>query len=461
MSLKASRVGLLLVAGLLILAPTLLLQSSDGDRAGATYSQGSLRVTIPYRARHSGSGQLSIDLLSPEDEVVGHAERRVEVDAGKARWHEELKLEKPPGFEEVVWHRLRYRFTYAGEKDPAVSGIASVSEILRMPVIHVMGQQSYLAGGSAALRVVVTDRNNQTVGGTLRIVLQTGGKSHSLFTGRLNRRGTAEAQFRFPAGLSGSYQLRYVVDTPIGSAEFMQQVRLQDKVSILLTTEKPIYQPGQTIHVRALALDRANHAAAAARKLTFEVEDSRGNKVFKKATQTDQFGIASAEFALADEVNLGTYHLRALMDGASTRAEVALNVERYVLPKFKVAVEFAGKTGEARLPAGRSRDGNGARQLLLRQAGGWRRGHGEGVRHGRGAVRGGVRAGQDGCRRRLSFRPHAAQLFRRTAARSGRGARAGGGHGEGFRRPCRNARRADHGERIAADPHGGARRAAR
>jgi uncharacterized protein YfaS (alpha-2-macroglobulin family) len=135
------------------------------------------------------------------------------------------------------------------------------------------------------------------------------------------------------------------VDTPIGSTEFTQAVRLADKVSILLTTEKPIYQPSQTIHVRALALDRSNHEAAANRKLTFEVEDSRGNKVFKKATETDKFGIASTEFALADEVNLGTYHLRALMGEAeapTNTAEIALNVERYVLPKFKVAVEFAG-----------------------------------------------------------------------------------------------------------------------
>ena len=115
-------------------------------------------------------------------------------------------------------------------------------------------------------------------------------------------------------------------------------MRLEDKASILLTTEKPIYQPGQTIHVRALALDRSRHQATANRALTFEVEDSRGNKVFKKATQTDKFGIASAEFGLADEVNLGTYHVRALMD--ENRAELALQVERYVLPKFKVAVEF-------------------------------------------------------------------------------------------------------------------------
>ncbi len=143
-----------------------------------------------------------------------------------------------------------------------------------------------------------------------------------------------------------------MVDTPIGSTEFTQQVRLEDKASILLTTEKPMYQPGQTIHVRALALERANHEATAGRSLTFEVEDSRGNKVFKKVTQTDQFGIASAEFGLADEVNLGTYHLRALMDtaepGHANNADIALNVDRYVLPKFKVAVEFGEKDSKAK-----------------------------------------------------------------------------------------------------------------
>ncbi len=105
-----------------------------------------------------------------------------------------------------------------------------------------------------------------------------------------------------------------------------------------------MYQPGQT-HPRARAGARsANHAATAARKITLEVEDSRGNKVFKKVTQTSAFGVASAEFGLADEVNLGTYHLRAIMDGeGESKAEIAVNVERYVLPKFKVAVEFTGK----------------------------------------------------------------------------------------------------------------------
>ena len=324
--------------------------AADSDTPTAIYSHGALHVEIPYTAPRAGAGTLTIEVLNPEDGVLGRSERQVILAEGNGSWQADLKLDKELAIEDLVWHRVRYRFRYSGDTHGTIEGTESISEILRTPVVHVMAQQSYLSGGAAAVRVIATDSKNASVAGvsSLRIELVRPGKPNQVvFTGRLNRRGTTEAQFRFPAGVAGSYSLRYVVDTPIGSTDFTQPVRLEDKVSILLTTEKPIYQPGQTIHVRALALDRANHQAAGARNLTFEVEDSRGNKVFKKAVRTDAYGIASAEFGLADEVNLGTYHLRALMDGgeagARNSAEIALNVERYVLPKFKVAVDFAGQ----------------------------------------------------------------------------------------------------------------------
>jgi len=329
--------------------------ATHGDAPVATYSRGILRVAIPYHAPHGGTGQLTVEVLDPEGKVLGHVVQRVEVAEGKGRWQEEIKLEKPLPLEDLVWHRIRYRFEYPDGQDEPMQATESISQILRTPVVHILGQQSYLTGGQAAVRVIVTDTKDEIIAGpgSVRIELITPNeKGRVLFTGRLNRRGTTEAQFRFPADLVGSYQLRYVVDTAIGSTEFTQPVRLEDKVSILLTTEKPIYQPGQTIHVRALALDRSNHEAAADRKLTFEVEDSRGNKVFKKLTATDEFGIASAEFALADEVNLGTYHLRALMGEAgaapTNQAEITLNVQKYVLPKFKVAIDFAGKDNKTK-----------------------------------------------------------------------------------------------------------------
>ena len=123
--------------------------------------------------------------------------------------------------DELVWHRLRYRFSFTDAKDAAAQGTESISEILRTPVVHVLGQSSYLAGGAAAVRVIVTDSKNEAIAGdgSVRIELLDGGRPRVLFTGRLNARGTAEAQFRFPAGLAGKYTLRYVVDTPIGSTE--------------------------------------------------------------------------------------------------------------------------------------------------------------------------------------------------------------------------------------------------
>jgi uncharacterized protein YfaS (alpha-2-macroglobulin family) len=306
--------------------------------AAVTYSHGVVHVDIPFDAPHAGAGQLTIEILDPDDQVLGHLQREANVAAGKGSWQADVKLTKALSADDLVWHRLRYRFVYY--RGETIEGTDSISEILRRPVIHILGQQSYMTGAPAAIRVVVSDANNEAIAGASSLHIELSGKT--LFTGPLNARGTTEAQFRFPVGVTGSLPLRYVVDTPIGSTEFTQQIRVENKVSVLLTTEKPIYQPGQTIHVRALALDRANHEAAATRKLTFEVEDSRGNKVFKKATQTDKFGVASAEFGLADEVNLGTYHLRALMDAGDKTAEIALNVEQYVLPKFKVAVDIAG-----------------------------------------------------------------------------------------------------------------------
>ena len=321
--------------------------SRDGPSTSATYSHGFLHLTIPYHAARAGAGKLTMEVLDPEDNVLGRAERHVDVARGPGRWQDEIKLEKELPLDDLVWHRVRYRFEYEDRKTARLGGTESISQILRRPVIHVLGQQSYLTGGLAAVRVIVTDSKNEVIAGRNSVQIQfleCNEQPRLLFAGQINHRGTTEAQFRLPAGLVGSYQLRYVVDTPIGSTEFTQTVRLEDRVSILLTTEKPIYQPGQTIHVRALALDRSDHEAAASRKLTFEVEDSRGNKVFKKATETDRFGVASAEFGLADEVNLGTYHLRALMGDAEAPAnssEIAIHVERYVLPKFKVAIEFS------------------------------------------------------------------------------------------------------------------------
>jgi len=338
----------------LLVAVAVFPTFSNAQQPAAFYAHGKLSVTLPYHSAHAGKGRLTVEILDPEDHVLGRSERPAAIARADDAWQQTIRPAQPIAFDDLVWQRVRYRFVYDGDQAPAIEGIEAISRILRRPVVRVLGQTSYLAGSEAAVRVIVSDGGEAGTpeSGTLRVELLVNGRTpQPLFSGKLNHRGTVEARFRLPAGLAGKCQMRYVAETPVGATEFTQPIEIDDKASILLTTEKPIYQPGQTIHVRALALNRANHRADGGRPLTFEVEDSRGNKVFRHATVTSPFGVASAEFALADEVNLGTYHLRALVGdpaAPSDTAEIALNVERYVLPKFKVAVDFTPVNGKPR-----------------------------------------------------------------------------------------------------------------
>ncbi len=325
--------------------------NAEAKTISAVYFRDALSISVPYEAAHSGETELKLELLSPEDRVLGEVRHRKRVAEGSAMWNARMALREPMTLDELVWQRVRFTLRYNDQPAPDIEEIRSLSEILERPVLRVLGQRSYVAGAAAAMRIIVTGSGTGETAammkrGTVKIeLIEPDHDPKLLFAGELDHRGSAAADFHFPEGLTGSFPVRFSADTPLGHVESTETVQLEDKISVLLTSEKPIYQPSQTIHLRALALNRADRHAAGGRALTFEVEDPRGNKVFRKGTATDNFGVASAEFTLADEVNLGAYHIRAKM-GEVSAAELTVNVERYVLPKFRVAIEFDSKNGK-------------------------------------------------------------------------------------------------------------------
>jgi len=209
---------------------------------------------------------------------------------------------------------------------------------------RVLGQNRWLAGGPASLRIIVTDHETgKPVPADVKLLLQSPKEGEKddpaptpLYKGDTNRLGTVDAQFTVPDVDAGNYTLVAQVKTRLGTDEITQPIELTESVQVMLTADKPLYQPGQTMHLRALALDLATREAVTGQKMILEVEDARGNKVFKKTEALSQFGIASADFELASEVNMGAYTVRAILP--HDQAEKKVRVERYVLPKFKVAL---------------------------------------------------------------------------------------------------------------------------
>lgn len=206
---------------------------------------------------------------------------------------------------------------------------------------RVLGQNKWHSGSKASLRVITLDHlsGSPLAGSSVQIGLADRDTREfiSLYTGHTDSRGTLDAPLNIASDLQGEYILKVVTQAMGERDEVESPVQIKHELRVLLTTDKPVYQPGQIIHIRALALRIPSLQPVAETPCTLEVMDAKGNKVFKRSNKLSRFGITSAEFQLASEINQGSYTIRAIVD--KDEVEKKVTVERYVLPKFKIKIE--------------------------------------------------------------------------------------------------------------------------
>ncbi len=205
----------------------------------------------------------------------------------------------------------------------------------------ILGQNRFVPGSQAALRVVVRDSKDASPlpDATIDVSMRPaeGGRAVSLFHGRTGELGTAEVAFKVPAEVSGNQTLVIETHSRLGTDIVERPVTVERDFRVYLTTDKPIYQPGQVIHVRALALSTFDLAPAVSQELEITIADGKGNKVFRKMLTTNEFGVSFVDFQLASEVNNGAYKITASLGNSSS--EKTVTVEHYMLPKFEVKLE--------------------------------------------------------------------------------------------------------------------------
>ena len=124
-----------------------------------------------------------------------------------------------------------------------------------------------------------------------------------------------------------------------GRTEF----KLPDSPSLRLSTDKPLYQPGQTVHMRLLAFGPNKHALVGARlKLTIGSDESPEQQ-FERVLTTSNFGVAAADWQIPRKLELGEYRLKAELsdtNGSNETETVAnIRISRYELPTFTVKVK--------------------------------------------------------------------------------------------------------------------------
>jgi len=85
-------------------------------------------------------------------------------------------------------------------------------------------------------------------------------------------------------------------------AELDFDMRANDKLT--LTSDKPLYQPGQVAHLRVLALGPDGRALAN-KDVVFVVEDEDGNEQLHETVKTSRFGVASTDWDIPEKLRLG------------------------------------------------------------------------------------------------------------------------------------------------------------
>ena len=122
----------------------------------------------------------------------------------------------------------------------------------------------------------------------------------------INPREAEEAEVKVVAELGGFYQ------------EAKEEVGFLYPNQILVSTDKPLYQPGQTLHIRILGLDR-DRKAWADTEGTLKIRDPEGSYIFRSGFKTSRFGVASVDWPVPDNARLGDYDVEAWLSEESSR----------------------------------------------------------------------------------------------------------------------------------------------
>ncbi|MCK6547939.1 MG2 domain-containing protein [Myxococcota bacterium] len=326
--------------------PPEILVSGDGEvdepaLAARLSADGTLDVAIPVRKLRGDELRLRlavdvVDFTRADEVVIASASRSATQTTASATHELRITgLPSPLSRADASSFVLVWRVEHA---TGLLRGRKSLYAALPGLEVQLKGATELPESGSVPLRVIARDPRTGGPIADAEVIGELssdGAAPIEALRGRTDARGEHVAHVSAPAGVASGL-LSVVVRTPETEARAETFVTVVGARRVMLSTDKTIYKPGQTLELRALALDGPEKRPIAAEEITFEATDAKGNKVFKRRTTTDEFGVASMRVPTDVEVNEGTWKLRASLEGAVAEQDVP--VARYVLPKMSVAV---------------------------------------------------------------------------------------------------------------------------
>jgi len=315
------------VAGLLAVVCAAAAPALHVDPASSGISlrgQTTITLAVQNDAGEPTEATIRLEWLDPSDTIRGSRVETLHVAPGKSDIAMPFRFPTESGAV-GPWYRLRYRVhTDSGE----TGGILTVAHASHDTFeLRAASPASVVPGGKYRVTAIAATAPGQLPVEGVRVTARLGNLSASGFT---DEHGTVALELGVPADEGGA--VTFVrIEGRLG--DFVQYVsamaNIDRSLDTRIDTDKHLYQPGQTLHMRFLCRDHANRPAAG-HTLPVSVADSQTASAFSSVLTTDRFGVAGVDWNIPGNQKLGEYRIRA---GESTRT---VKISRYELPTFTV-----------------------------------------------------------------------------------------------------------------------------
>ena len=135
----------------------------------------------------------------------------------------------------------------------------------------------------------------------------------------------------------GDYRLRAKYRTRVGPGELEAELPLYTPARVHVITDRPLYEPGNTVRFRAVVLRARDLAPLDGRPGVWTVRDSSGEVLLEEKAAAGEWGVVEGSFPVDRGATTGEW--RVAWSSAAASDEVPFTVEPFTLPRFRVEAE--------------------------------------------------------------------------------------------------------------------------
>ena len=317
-------------------APVCAQVSLDEALTRTILVQGKTTVSLAFESTLDKpvTALTQVEWLAPDNRVIASAQQSSNVPSGTSRIG--LPLPLPATKADARLLRLRYSVVPAGQDLRAfvpLTGILSLVHIAPYAFsLEVLGPPEARGDGTLELRVLAT--NPVTHLPIADVHAEARGAA-----AETDKDGLAVLHLHLADDYAGD---EIPLSAHIGDFHQDSEIsRLEvPRGFIRIETDKPLYQPGQMLHIRTLAFAADGHARAGTKE-QIQVFDADGNLAHTAAVTSSRYGISWTDWTIPTNCKDGQYTIAVVPDDFEEPFDREVEIRAYELPSFRVSAQSA------------------------------------------------------------------------------------------------------------------------